>query len=88
MSQRYRMYAEPFLHRLAEAKEAGCPIPDQAVKQTFLRAMREEPVLENWLGEEKWTTAADAHRRIVEKFKDYDAWAMYSGMKRPNAQQR
>ena len=80
LSQRYRQFAETFLQRLAEAQECGCVISDTAVKQTFTRALRQEPALDSWIGEEKWSTIWDAHRRVVERLKEYDAWAVYDKM--------
>lgn len=53
------------LQRLAEAQECGCTLSEQAVKQTFTHALRQEPA-----------------RRIVEKLRDYDAWAVYDHMQR------
>jgi hypothetical protein len=82
LSQRYRQFAETFLQRLAEAQECGCVISDTAIKQTFTRALRQEPALESWICEEKWISIWDAHRRVVERLKEYDAWAVYDRMQR------
>jgi hypothetical protein len=80
LSQRYRLFAESFLQRLAEAQECGCTVTENAIKQTFVRAVRQEPALDSWVSEEKWTNVWDAHRRIVERLRDYDAWAVYANM--------
>jgi hypothetical protein len=82
LSQRYRQFAEAFLQRLAEAQECGCVIADTAVKQTFTRALKQEPALESWICEEKWTNIWDAHRRVVERLREYDAWAVYDRMQK------
>jgi hypothetical protein len=82
LSQRYRLFAETFLQRLAEAKECSCEVSEAAVKQTFTRAARQEPVLDSWLSEEKWVDVWTAHRRIVNKLRDYDAWAVYDSMQK------
>jgi hypothetical protein len=82
LSQRYRLFAEAFLQRLAEAVECGCTLSDTAVKSTFTRAVKQEPALESWVTEEKWTSVWDAHRRIVERLREYDAWAVYENMQR------
>jgi hypothetical protein len=82
LSQRYRQFAETFLQRLAEAQECGCVISDTAIKQTFTRAQRQEPALESWICEEKWISIWDTHRRVVERLKEYDAWAVYDRMQR------
>jgi hypothetical protein len=52
LSQRYRVFAEGYLQRIAEAQECGCKLSDNAVKQSFLRAVRQEPVLDTWVTEE------------------------------------
>lgn len=82
LSQRYRQFAETFLQRLAEAQECGCVVSDTAIKQCFTRALKQEPALESWISEEKWTNIWDAHRRVVERLKEYDAWAVYDKMQR------
>jgi hypothetical protein len=82
LSQRYRLFAEAYLQRLAEAQECGCAIPEGAVKRTFQRAVQQEPALDSWISEEKWTSIWDAHRRIVERLREYDAWAVYDHMQR------
>jgi hypothetical protein len=87
LSQRYRLFAEIYLQRLAEAQECGCEVSDSAIKQTFMRAVRQEPILDSWMAEEKWTTVWEAHRRIVERLRDYDAWAVYDSMQRGVTQQ-
>jgi hypothetical protein len=87
LSQRYRLFAETYLQRLAEAQECGCEVSDSAIKQTFTRAVRQEPVLDSWMAEEKWTDVWEAHRRIVERLRDYDAWAVYDSMQRGVVQQ-
>jgi hypothetical protein len=82
LSQRYRVFAEAYLQRIAEAQECGCKLSDNAIKQSFTRAVRQEPALETWVSEEKWTSVWDAHRRIVERLRDYDAWSVYDSMQR------
>ena len=82
LSQRYRVFAETFLQRLAEAQECGCTVSENATKQVFIQAVRQEPALESWTHEEKWTNVWDAHRRIVERLRDYDCWAVYDQMQR------
>jgi hypothetical protein len=82
LSQRYRLFAEAYLQRLAEAQECGCVLTESAIKRTFQRAVRQEPALESWISEEKWTSVWDAHRRIVEHLREYDAWAVYDHMQR------
>ena len=85
LSQRYRVFAESFLQRLSEAQECGCTLAETAVKNTFTRAIRQEPALESFVSEEKWTTVWGAHRRIVERLREYDAWAVYDAMQHPKA---
>jgi hypothetical protein len=88
LSQRYRVFAESFLQRLSEAQECGCALAETAVKNTFIRAIRQEPALESFVSEEKWTTVWSAHRKIVERLREYDAWAVYDAMqhtKQPTA---
>ena len=85
LSQRYRVFAETFLQRLSEAQECGCTLAEAAIKNAFTRAIRQEPALESFVSEEKWTTVWAAHRRIVERLRDYDAWAVYDAMQHPKA---
>jgi hypothetical protein len=35
-----------------------------------------------WVTEEKWLSLWDAHRRIVEHLREYDAWSVYDHMQR------
>ena len=85
LSQRYRVYAEAFLLKLAEAEECGCHLPETAIKQTFTSAMKQEPVLDSWIHDEKWSNVWDAHRRIVERLRDFDSWSVYDNMQRKSA---
>ena len=82
LSQRYRVYAETFMQRLAEAIECGCTVPEPAIKQAFTSALKQEPAIDSWVHEVKWSTVWDAHRRIVTRLRDYDAWAVYDGMQK------
>jgi len=75
LSQRYRVFAEAFLHKLAEARNSSRPVGEQAIKITFIAALRIIPPLEAKLLEERWIDLPTAHRRIVECLKEYDTWA-------------
>jgi hypothetical protein len=87
LTQRYRLYAEPFLAIVSEAKAAGCPLPDNVVKLAFRRALSVNPILQGWLEQEQWVSAAETHRRITNSLKMVDAYQMLAEM-RPNALQQ
>jgi hypothetical protein len=44
--------------------------------------MKQEPVLDSWIHDEKWSNVWDAHRRIVERLRDFDSWSVYDNMQR------
>ena len=77
LSQRYRLFAEQFLLRLAEGQEAGSDVSEHAIKMTFLAAIRSEVILDTWTQERRWTNVMDAHRNIIQHLKDYDTYAVY-----------
>jgi len=86
LSQRYRLFAEQFLLRLAEAQETGCEVSEQAIKTTFTAAVRQEVILETWLQEKRWTNVMDAHRNIITHLRDYDLYAVYHTLTRAQPQ--
>ena len=87
LTQRYRLYAETFLAIVSEAKAAGCPLPDNVVKLAFRRALSVNPILQGWLEQEQWVSAAETHRRITNSLKMVDAYQMLAEM-RPNTLQQ
>jgi len=73
LSQRYSTFAEAFLSAVNEAKEAGTPVQDEAVKNAFKLACSSNRLLAMWLGAERWTNARDAHQRLFEELQRFEA---------------
>jgi hypothetical protein len=74
LTQRYRLFAEPFLAKISEARAASCELPENVIKLTFARAVSSNPILQGWLEQQKWTTAAEVHRRITSQLKMVEAY--------------
>jgi hypothetical protein len=87
LTQRYRMFAETFLATISEAKAAGCALPENVIKLTFQRALASNPILQGWLEQERWVSAAETHRRITNSLKMVDAYHTLAGI-RPQPQQQ
>jgi hypothetical protein len=79
LTQRYRMFAEPFLAKVSEAKAAGCQLTENVIKLTFSRAVSTSAILQGWLEQSKWVSAAETHRRITNNLKMVDAYEALSG---------
>jgi hypothetical protein len=73
LSQRYSTFAEAFLSAVNEAKEAGTPVQDEAIKNAFKLACSSNRLLAMWLGAERWTNARDAHQRLFEELQRFEA---------------
>jgi len=80
LTQRYRLFAEPFLAKISEAKAAGCQLQENVVKLTFSRAVQASPVLQAWLEQYKWTSVGETHRRITNQLKVADAYQTLIGI--------
>jgi hypothetical protein len=80
LTQRYRLFAEPFLAKISEAKAAGCQLQENVVKLTFSRAVQASPVLQAWLEQYKWTSVGETHRRITNQLKIADAYQTLIGI--------
>jgi hypothetical protein len=70
---RYRAFAEPFLQLVAESNEAGCDINGESIKLAFKAACRGNDLLMTFLQESKWLGVEDAHQRIVEQLRKFNA---------------
>jgi hypothetical protein len=85
LSRRYRKFADAFIQAINDAKEAGLPVPEEAVKNAFRAACACSPLLMLWIGTEKWTSAAAVHQRIVKELKVHDAHNLYQSLEtQPN----
>ena len=73
LSQRYRTFADAFLGAVNEAREAGTPLQDEAVKTAFKVACSSNRLLQMWVGAERWTTVQVAHQRIFKELQAYEA---------------
>jgi hypothetical protein len=83
---RYRAFAEPFLQLVSEATDAGCPINAESTKLAFKAACRSNELLMMFLQEDRWTTAAAAHHRIVSQLRNFDSLTTMNSMNvNPNA---
>lgn len=80
LTQRYRLFAEPFLAKVSEAKAAGCALQENVIKLTFTRAVSANPILQGWCEQVKWTSAAETHRRITNQLKMVDAYNTLTNM--------
>jgi hypothetical protein len=69
---RYRAFAEPFLQLLAEATDSGCPINEESIKLAFKEQCKGNNLMMMWLTEERWSSASNAHHRIMVSLKNYD----------------
>jgi hypothetical protein len=74
LMQRYRLFAEPFLAKVSEAKAASCQLPENVVKLTFSRAISGDPILQGWVEQHKWTSVGEVHRRITQQLKMVEAY--------------
>ncbi len=79
LTQRYRLFAEPFLAKVSEAKAAGFKLQENVVKLAFSRAVASDAILQGWLEQEKWVSAAETHRRITNNLKMVDAYQALAG---------
>ena len=77
---RYRAFAEPFLQLVSEATDAGCPINAESTKLAFKAACRGNELLMMFLQEDRWTTAAAAHHRIVSQLRNFDSLTTMNSM--------
>ena len=77
---RYRAFAEPFLQLVAESTDAGCPINDESTKLAFKAACRGNELLMMFLQEDRWTTAAAAHHRIMHQLRHFDSLSTMNSM--------
>ena len=82
LTQRYRLFAEAFLAKVSEAKAAGCALQENVVKLAFSRAVSGDAILQGWLEQNKWISAAETHRRITNSLKMVDAYQALAGMGR------
>lgn len=73
LSQRYREFADKFLATVNEAREAGTPLAEEAVKAAFKTACNDNLLLKMWIGAECWTTIQAVHQRIFKKLQSYEA---------------
>ena len=73
LSKRYGAFAEAFLSAVNEAREAGTPVQDEAVKFAFKVACNSNRLLQMWLGAERWTTVQAAHQRIFKELQSFEA---------------
>jgi hypothetical protein len=64
LSARYSAFAEAFLATVNEAKEAGTPLRNEAVRHAFRTACNSNGLLRMYLGAEEWSTVQLAHQRI------------------------
>ena len=84
LTQRYRLFAEPFLAKVSEAKAAGCQLQENVIKLTFSRAVSSSAIIQGWLEQEKWVSAAETHRRITNQLKLVDAYQTLSSIMGPS----
>jgi hypothetical protein len=77
---RYRAFAEPFLQLVAEATDAGCPINNESTKLAFKAACRGNELLMMFLQEDRWTTAATAHHRIMAQLRNFNSLQTMNSM--------
>ena len=88
LTQRYRLFAEAFLATVSEAKAAGCALQENVIRLTFQRALACNHILQGWLEQERWSSAAETHRRITHQLKMVDAYHTLAGIgsQQPQAQ--
>ncbi len=82
LSARYSAFAEAFLATVNEAKEAGTPLRNEAVRHAFRTVCNSNGLLRMWLGAEEWSTVQAAHQRIylaLQKHENHQLCATLGG---------
>jgi hypothetical protein len=74
LGERFALFTERYLAKVAEAEDAGRPVKDRLVMKYFLEQLKDEEDLKDWLAEEKFKSLAFTVRRLTRKLKEHEGW--------------
>ena len=74
LGERFALFTEKYLAKVAEAEDAGRPIKERLVMKYFLDQLKDEEDLKDWLAEEKFKSLAYTVRRLTRKLKEHEGW--------------
>ena len=72
LGARYRAFAEPFIETLAEATASGMAVNMEQAKACFKAGCSGNHLLKLWLSEQKWSSVAAMHQRLVKGIRQYE----------------
>jgi hypothetical protein len=73
LSTRYCTFADAFMAIVTEARDAATPLSDETVRTAFRSACNQNQLLKMWLGAERWDGVQNAHQRIYNLLRAYEA---------------
>jgi hypothetical protein len=73
LGARYRAFAEPFIETLAEATASGMAVNTEQAKTAFKAGCNCNHLFKLWLSEQKWSSVAEMHQRLVRGIRLYEA---------------
>ena len=74
LGERFALFTEKYLAKVAEAEDAGRPIKERLVMKYFLEQLKDEEDLKDWLAEEKFRSLAYTIKRLTRKLKEHEGW--------------
>ena len=74
LGERFALFTEKYLAKVAEAEDAGRPVKERLVMKYFLEQLKDEEDLKDWLAEEKFRSLAYTIKRLTRKLKEHEGW--------------
>jgi hypothetical protein len=74
LGERFALFTEKYLAKVAEAEDAGRPIKERLIMKYFLDQLKDEEDLKDWLAEEKFKSLEYTVKRLTRKLKAHEGW--------------